>query len=576
MTEFVDVDGLAARVRSNTAVAVGGAAFSRLPLALIHAVVRRRPTGLHYVAWGGGLPLEMFLEAQAVRKLSFCFSSLDIFGLAPRFRAALESGDVEVIEWTALGMLQAFRAAGERLPSATLQVPYGATVGPQLVMPDLLTGEEIAVVPPLPVDTLLLHATRADSDGNIEIQGARGLDLAMIPAARDVLVTVERVVPRGQLGAPGAAVISRHQISAIAEVPGGAFPTSCLPYYAADYRTIGTLAEAPLREAFDRDRFALFEAAARLTIDDVEAALPASADAPMDGATVAEVMMSWLADAYEPGAVCSAGAVSPLALGSYLLAQRTHTPPTTIFTTAGGYVDIAPRPLLLGLGEVLDFASAPLHSGGDDTYHVMYQTGRVDYEVVNVAQLDETAATNNLWVTSPSGRRIRLPGQGGMADVADMHANFVLYQTRQSPLSMVDTVPRASAARKRHGAVERVAAGYRPGRTLVITNLAVFDRDDVTGRLRAVSLHPGVTAAELQDETGFPVQAEGLPETATPDAATLRILREQVDPLGVRDLEFTAAKDRAATLERVVSAEDRLIETAMRLAAAQRIGRRDE
>lgn len=563
MTEFTDLDGLAGRVASGTTVAVGGALFSRLPLALIRAVLRRRPRDLHYVAWGGGLPLEMFLEASALRRLSFCFSSLDVFGLAPRFRAALEDGAVEVDEWTALGMIQALDAAGRRLPAGRLPLPH-TEIGPQRVDIDPGSGRELGVVPALPVDTLLLHATRADTHGNIELQGTRGLDLALIPAARRVLVTVEEVVARGALGAPRSQLISRHLISAIAVVPGGAFPSSCLPAYAADYRSLAGLAEDPLGTAAGApERLDLSRRAAGLDAERVTAAQPAPRPAA-SSATAAETMMAWLARAYEPGSVFSAGAVSPLALGSYLLALRSVHPAPALLTTSGSYVDVEPRPLLLGLGEVLDFASAPVHVGSDESYRQLYQTGAVDYEVVNVAQIDATAATNNVWVTSPSGRRIRLPGQGGMADVADMHANFMLYQPRQSPLTLVERVGTVSAARRRHDPAERAAAGYRPGRTVVVTDLAVFERDDSDGRLRPVSLHPGVTVERLARETGFAVGSGALPVTAAPSAETLRLLRGEVDPLGLRDLEFTAARDRGAVLARILDAEDALIDKASR------------
>lgn len=562
MTTFTDLDGLADRVRSDSTVAIGGALLSRLPIALIRAVLTRRPRRLHYVAWGGGLPLEMFLEAGAVSRLSFCFSSLDVFGLAPRFRAALEADAVAVQEWTALGMIQALRAAGEHLPSATLQVPYATSVGPQRRVQDHVSGEDVAAVPALPIGTLLLHATRADTDGNIEIQGTRGLDLSLIPAASEVLVTVEEIVPRGMLGAPKAQIVPRRLVTAVAKVPGGAFPTSSLPHYAADYRGIARVADDPLGDRQDRDeRRALFARATRLGIDEVRAAMPVPV-ADDRGADVAELMMTNLAAMYEPGAVLSAGAVSPLALGSYLLALHRCTPKPTLLTTSGSYIDIAPRPLLLGLGEVLDFASAPIHMGSDESYHQYYQPGRVDFEVVNVAQVDATGATNNLWVTSPSGRRIRLPGQGGMADVADMHANFVVYQPRQSALTLVDTVARVSAARALHTAEERQRLGYRPGRTRVVTNLAVLERSPGLGRLEAVSLHPGVTDDVLREATGFRLDRPTSHITDVPDSETLRILRCQVDPLGMRYLEFASGKERTGALDAVIAAEERIIESA--------------
>ena len=138
-------------------------------------------------------------------------------------------------------------------------------------------------------------------------------------------------------------------------------------------------------------------------------------------------------------------------------------------------------------------------------------------------------------VTSPSGRRVRLPGQGGLADVADLHQNFILYLTRQSPLSLVDSVERVSAARSLYGADERRRAGLRPGVVQLITNLGVFAYSELRGELVLQSLHPGVSHAGLRAATGFePAVASDLAVTPGPSPEMLRVLREDIDPLGIR------------------------------------------
>ena len=124
--------------------------------------------------------------------------------------------------------------------------------------------------------------------------------------------------------------------------------------------------------------------------------------------------------------------------------------------------------------------------------------------MVSAAQIDRHANTNNIEVVSPSGKRIRLPGQGGMADVANMHANFMLYLTRHSPLTLVERVDYVSAARGLLMDEERIAAGYQPGKVQLITNLCLFELDFDSRELVVVSIHPGVTRDEMQAATGFP------------------------------------------------------------------------
>src|SRR5690606_40765664 len=96
-----------------------------------------------------------------------------------------------------------------------------------------------------------------------------------------------------------------------------------------------------------------------------------------------------------------------------------------------------------------------------ETYHWYYQRGLVTHEVVGSAQVDGRGATNNLWVQARDGRKIRLPGQGGMADVANLHANFMIYLPRQSTRNTPAQVATVSARRAWHDPKLRRAYGLQ-------------------------------------------------------------------------------------------------------------------
>ncbi|WEH12885.1 CoA-transferase [Streptomyces sp. VNUA24] len=76
---------------------------------------------------------------------------------------------------------------------------------------------------------------------------------------------------------------------------------------------------------------------------------------------------------------------------------------------------------------------------------------------------------------------------------------------------------------------------------VVITDLAVLDYDS-EGHLRVRSLHPGVTAEEVRQNTGFAIDTSGAAETRLPDAGELRLIREVVDPRGLRDREVPVTR----------------------------------
>ncbi|MBM3671984.1 MAG: CoA-transferase [Actinobacteria bacterium] len=72
----------------------------------------------------------------------------------------------------------------------------------------------------------------------------------------------------------------------------------------------------------------------------------------------------------------------------------------------------------------------------------------------------------------------------------------------------------------------------------VVTNLAVLDFETPDHSMRIRSLHPGVTVDAVQDATGFPlVVPADVPETRAPTDEDLRLVREVLDPNGLRDAE---------------------------------------
>ena len=548
------VGDLLAGVPDGARVGVGGFHFTRVPVAQLLELRRRRE--LTYVAWGGGLALELLLDAGAVTRAELTFSSLDVFGLAPRFRRAVEDGTLALEEWTALGMITALQARSRRLDHGVMQRLAGTDLGQSWSRP--LDGRHAAVAA-LGLDVLLLHAARADDAGNVELRGAGGIDRSALFAADRVLVTVEERVRDGELGAPGAFIVPRTLVAGVAVAADGAYPTSCLPYYGADLRRLRRIVAAPsLDERLLAPDDGRARAAARVDPGALLRALERAEPAPAaPEPTRGEVMVCALARTVRAGDVASVGSASPLPTVAYLLAKLLWAPDLVLMSSNGGLVDVGWRPMTLSHAELLDFHSAAAHAGGDETYHWYYQQGRVTHEVVGAAQVDRGGATNNIAVRRADGSMVRLPGQGGMADVANLHASFLLYLPRQSRRNTVERVDIRGAART------------LPGLTAVLTDLGRFERDAAAGGLVLTHLHPGVELEEVRERTGWPLLiADDLQRTPAPTDEELRALRERVDPLGVRRLDFVSAAERGALIDELLDREDRALDAAGRLEAA--------
>ena len=108
-------------------------------------------------------------------------------------------------------------------------------------------------MPALRPDLAIVHAQRADRQGNVLIEGITGVQKEVVLAAKQALVTVEEVVDDLRAPSPNSTVLPDWTVSAIAEAPGGARPSYAHGYYKRDnafYTAWDTIARE--RETFLR------------------------------------------------------------------------------------------------------------------------------------------------------------------------------------------------------------------------------------------------------------------------------------------------------------------------------------
>lgn len=108
---------------------------------------------------------------------------------------------------------------------------------------------------------------------------------------------------------------------------------------------------------------------------------------------------------------------------------------------------------------------------------------------------------------------------------------------KHSPRVFVPQVDMVSGVGYDHATGE--AARYHCIRR-VVTDLAVLDFGGPRGAMRLVSTHPGVSVDDVKAATGFELVTDGATESRQPTAEELRLIREVLDPRGVRDTEVPA------------------------------------
>jgi hypothetical protein len=102
--------------------------------------------------------------------------------------------------------------------------------------------------------------------------------------------------------------------------------------------------------------------------------------------------------------------------------------------------------------------------------------------------------------------------------------------------------------------------GYHPARRLgqgpryLITDLGEFDFEN--GRLRLISYHPGVEIPQIQKKTNFEIIIpKFVSQTKSPSPEELHLLRDAIDPLGIRRLERLTGSSRRKLLTEIINQE---------------------
>jgi acyl CoA:acetate/3-ketoacid CoA transferase beta subunit len=267
--------------------------------------------------------------------------------------------------------------------------------------------------------------------------------------------------------------------------------------------------------------------------------------------TIDELICACISRQVADREVLAQGINTPLVMAGFTLAKLTHAP-NVRFTSAIGQSlcqDWGP----LGVGRIEDLWL------GKALLHVGFVTASADLlpkfqpkEFFRPAQVDACGNFNNVAFGSNYGRpRMRLPGTGGIPDVTVNYSHVYLYVPRHSRVTFVETADYVSGM----GHVPHRKRGAGP--KYLISDLGQFDWQN--GRMRLTSHHPGVTIEQIQKKTGFELEiASNVCETEPPTDDEILLLRQKIDPLGVRRLEMLGGSARKDLLREILAQENAL------------------
>jgi glutaconate CoA-transferase subunit A len=234
-------DAIAEYVHDDMSIAIEGFT-SFICFAAGHEIIRQQRRDLTLIRMTPDLIYDQMVAAGVARKLVFSYLGNPGVGPLHCLRRAIEHGipaPLEIEEYSHYGMVGRYMAGATHLPFFPLQSYLGSDmplVNEQIKFVESPYGNgKVAVVPPLTPDVAILHAQRADRQGNTHLWGLLGVQKEVAFAAKKVIIVVEELVEEAVIRSdPNRTLIPGLIVNAVVQVPYGAHPSYVQGYYDRD------------------------------------------------------------------------------------------------------------------------------------------------------------------------------------------------------------------------------------------------------------------------------------------------------------------------------------------------------
>jgi glutaconate CoA-transferase subunit B len=214
-----------------------------------------------------------------------------------------------------------------------------------------------------------------------------------------------------------------------------------------------------------------------------------------------------------------------LPLLGFAVAKETHAPNAVGIFENGVIRDWPALESIFTMSDPPNVARA-LYCGGLNDVMYLLQTGRIDLGFIGGAEVDRFGNLNTHWVEE-NGKRIRLPGSGGAADIATMAKRCIIIMNHEkrrftSKVQFITSPGFGDGGdwRERHG-----LPGGGPSR--VITSMGIFSFEAESREMILSSYHSGITVEKIESETGWPLRTtDSVYETTPPTEKELTAIRK--------------------------------------------------
>jgi glutaconate CoA-transferase subunit A len=245
-------DAVSQFVPDGSSVAIGLQLEQMIPFAAAHEIIRQKKRGLTLIGPISDICFDQLIGAGCVDRVIAAWVGNAMMGSAYNFRRGFEQEGVKVVNMTNFSMALALQAGAMGVPFLPTRTALGsdvarnneffAEVQSPFTSDDHEAGdgtasksEKLHAVKALRPDVAIVHAPRADREGNTHSWGSFGIMIEATRAAKHVIVVAEEIVDSEVIASdPNRTIIPGFLVSAVVECPHGAHPSPVQGCYKRD------------------------------------------------------------------------------------------------------------------------------------------------------------------------------------------------------------------------------------------------------------------------------------------------------------------------------------------------------
>jgi glutaconate CoA-transferase subunit A len=274
-TKLISLTEAAGIIPDGASLSLGGFTTQRHPMAVVYELVRLKRRDLYLFGHSPGGDWDVLIGAGCVKRVELAYEADEAFGtVGPRWRLAVQRGQVEWEDYSNFAMVARFTAGAMGLPfmpvrsllgsdvlarqalssDARAQDPRTSPLKLSVLDSPFKAGDRVALVPAINTEFAVIHVQKASASGIVRIEGQSFADVQQALCASTVIVTCEELVPEESLRRePERNQIPLFAVQYVCPVRWGAHPYAVFNYYDYDPRQLKTYHEAAESdEGFDR------------------------------------------------------------------------------------------------------------------------------------------------------------------------------------------------------------------------------------------------------------------------------------------------------------------------------------